>query len=178
MNSPLLKLVLAVAVAAGAAAGCTQHRTATIPAHAAAQPTGLPDLPGTVDGWTAVGAVQHYAADDLYLYINGGAVNWIECGFRQVAAREYAHRDENRLMLEIYEMVSESAAACIYDRRDGSGGETLGLGDEGRCYEYYLEFRSGRHLATITSLTASASRAPELVEFARQAALLLDSDQS
>lgn len=165
MRMTVFTLLLTVLASAGLLVHCTPP-----PDHSA----GLPLLPDEADGWRADGDPQHYVEDDLYLYINGGAVTWIECGFRQVRAREYANGEQHRLMLELFEMADTAAADCIYQRRAGEGGEAIHIGDGGQSYGYYLEFHSSRFLVTVTSLTASDGPLPGLNAVATEVQKLLE----
>ena len=172
MRRDLLILTTAVLV------GCVPVNCATAIEQAAVDSesftaAGLPALPDEAAGWRAISDPQRYAGDDLYLYINGGAVTFIECGFRQVATREYLDGSTGRLTLEIFEMSDAGAARCIYQRRAGDGGTALDLGDGGRLYDYDLEFHSGRFLVTLTSLTASEGPLPGLAALAADVAGLL-----
>jgi hypothetical protein len=161
-------LLVMVLASAGLLTNCTESIDRTEAEPVIDSPAGLPELPEEFAGWQAAGDPQHFVEDDLYLYINGGAVTWIECGFRQVVAREYANGTDARLTLEIFEMQDSHSAACIYQRRAGDGGETLELGGGGRLYDYYLEFHHGRFLVTITTLTAPGEIRPGLTALASE----------
>jgi hypothetical protein len=118
-------------------------------------------------GWERDGEPQHFAGEDLFHYINGGAEIYFEYGFRQVIVQDYTTPAGGRLSLEIFEMVSPESAYGIYTFKTSPRGHPLPLGDDGQLADYYLNLRKGPFLVTITGLDSTASNREALLALAR-----------
>lgn len=108
----------------------------------------LPEKGETGD-WQPMDTIQVFVGQDLYELINGGAEIYHEYGFVQVAAREYSSGDKS-IMVEIFEMTDPRSAFGMYTFKTGKSGKGALIGDEALLSDYYLNFRKGRYLVTLT----------------------------
>ena len=111
--------------------------------------SGYLPVPGSVEGWRPVGSPRVFEGEDLYDFIDGGAVIYYEYGFRQTITQEYENDDGQSIHLEIYEMTSSSSAYGIYTFNRGVEGNRVDIGDEGTIADYYLYFWKGNFLVTL-----------------------------
>jgi hypothetical protein len=111
----------------------------------------LPDL-NSIPGWTPDSPPQNYKGEDLYVYIDGGAEIYHEYGFRRVVVQDYKGRNEESIILEIYEMSGPESAYGIYTFKTSGSGKAVAIGEEGLLEDYYLNFRRGDFLVTLTGL--------------------------
>lgn len=145
----------------GGAGGCltpqTQHLSlrAFLPG-----PEELPD-------WERDGEPQHFAGEDLFHYIDGGAEIYFEYGFKRVIVQDYKAETGDRLSLEIFEMDSPESAYGIYTFKTSPDGESISLGDDGQLADYYLNLRKGPFLLTITGLDPAANAQKSILALAR-----------
>ena len=66
-----------------------------------------------IPGWTKSGKMRRFIKDDLYNYINGGAVLFQEFGFEELLLQRYRKSDEE-ITLELYRMENPESALGIY----------------------------------------------------------------
>jgi hypothetical protein len=100
--------------------------------------------PGTtLDGWSRRDTARIYAGDDLFSFIDGGAVLFFEYGFDRVLAAEYENKSGSAINLEIYRMKDDGAAYGIYSVRTGERGLATGIGQEGTRNTGYIMFWKG-----------------------------------
>jgi hypothetical protein len=125
---------------------------------------------GEVPGWSPADDPAAYSGEDLFVYIDGGADLFLEYGFERALVREYASDDGARIGIEIYEMSDPEAVCGIFSMRRSPEGETLAIGDEASVEEYYLNFRKGRCLVTLTALDGDGDEREALVALARDVA--------
>ncbi len=95
---------------------------------------------------------QKYVGEDLYLYINGGAVIYYEYGFRQVVTQEYRANSGKVINLEIFEMENPASAFGIYTFKTGDDGKEIPVGSEALLEDYYLNFWKGNFVVTLTAV--------------------------
>jgi hypothetical protein len=126
----------------------------------------LPD-PSGLRGWAVDGDHQLFEGEDLFIYIDGGAEIYLEYGFARVIVQDYRNDAGSRLSLEIFEMQSPESAYGMFTFKRRPRGEPLALGDDGQLADYYLNFRRGRFLATITSLDQVEAAREGLLAIAR-----------
>ena len=76
----------------------------------------LPDSSETV-GWHAPDSARVFVGNNLFLLIDGGAPVYLEYGFGQVVAQRYVNEKNERVSLEIYEMIDAGAAYGMFCRQ-------------------------------------------------------------
>jgi hypothetical protein len=141
--------VLALALAAG---GISQTVS---PAAAMRDLSLLVPRGAEIPGWTARGEAQRFAGDDLFVYIDGGAEIYNEYGFRQVLAQDFVDKNRKGVTLEIYEMTDPAAAYGIFSFKASGKGRPAGIGEDSEFEDYYLHFRKGPFLVTVTGFEAN-----------------------
>ncbi len=119
-----------------------------------------------IPGWAMIDTVEIYKGEDLYLYINGGAEQYLHYGFKQVLACEYADSFETQISVEIFEMADTAAATGIYLEKAGEAGELVGLGRLSSLQDYYLNFVNDRYLVTLTGFEQNSRNLNGLIKIA------------
>ena len=127
-------------------------------------------IPG---GWVPEGQAQQFKGEDLYVYIDGGADIYQEYGFVAVAVQDYQSPAGKSVSLEIFEMSDDDAAFGMYTFKTTGKGEPVSLGDGGQLEDYYLNFREGRYVLTLTGFDSSSETVRGLREVGRAAAMTL-----
>jgi len=123
-----------------------------------------------IDGWRMDYEPEIYVGDTLYELINGGAEIYHQFGFVQALATQYSDTDGRSISLEVFEMGDTEGAHNIYVEKTGESGEPLDIGDEAAGEDYYLNFRSGRYLVTITGFDSDAETQDGILRLARAVA--------
>lgn len=101
-------------------------------------------------GWSLVDVPRHAEGDGLFALINGGAELYLKLGFQKAIIADYANSMDQSVTLEIYEMNTPEAASKLYDSKVGKEGKPMDLGDAAMFAHYYLNFRRGKFLVTLT----------------------------
>jgi len=112
-------------------------------------------LPGNnkIKGWKKQGKTELFEGESLYEYINGGAEIFHEYGFKKVLVQEYSDRDENSIMIEIFEMNSDENSYGIYSFRRDKSGELFDIGNGAIISSSYLFFWKANIYIVIYSFT-------------------------
>ena len=109
--------------------------------------SGIAGAAVTIDGWRMDYEPEIYVGDTLFELINGGADVYHRFGFVQALATQYSDSEKT-----------------------GGSGEPLVIGDEALSEDYYLNFRSGRFLVTITGFDSEEQTTDGILELARAVA--------
>jgi hypothetical protein len=123
-----------------------------------------------IDGWQMDFEPELYVGDALYQLIDGGAEVYHQFGFVQALATQYSDADGRSISLEVFEMGDVDGARNIYADKTGGTGEPLDIGDEAAGEDYYLNFRSGRYLVTITGFDSDGETRAGIMALARAVA--------
>lgn len=134
------------------------------------QPPDMRSAAVAIDGWTQEYEPEFYVGDSLFELINGGAEVYHRFGFVQALATQYADAEGRSISLEIFEMGDEAGARNIYADKTGGSGEELEIGNEAAGEDYYLNFRSGRYLVTITGFDNEPGTTDGILKLARAVA--------
>jgi hypothetical protein len=113
------------------------------------------------------GPAQLAAGQELFALINGGAELFLRHGFERAAVQNYTLAPERHIQAEIYTMQSTDGAAEVFARKSGQGEQPISLGDGGAEGEYYIVFRRGRLLVTVSAGDATADAEAALLRIAR-----------
>lgn len=124
------------------------------------QPPGISAAAVEINGWHQEYDPEIFVGDSLFELINGGAEVYHRFGFVQALATQYADDAGRSISLEVFEMKDVEGAGSIYSDKTGGSGQPLQIGDESAGEDYYLNFRSGRFLVTITGFDSE----PETTE--------------
>jgi len=131
------------------------------------RPPGLASAAVEIEGWQLEAEPQIYVGDTLFELINGGAELYHRFGFVQALSAQYSDGEGRSIALELFEMHDAEAARGIYSEKTGGAGERLEIGDEAAFESYYLNFRSGRFLVTVTGFESDPKTTDGLLELAR-----------
>jgi hypothetical protein len=107
-------------------------------------------LPTDSSGWHLTGAPQLFIGDELFKMIDGGAALYQEYGFDPAVSAHYQDTAGRTVDAEIYAMTDVAAAAGIFGITAAAGEQVLPLGDEGELGEYFLVFRKGTCVVTVS----------------------------
>ncbi len=91
---------------------------------------------------------QTYQGRELYDYMNGGAVEYLDAGFECLWVKEFEGADNERLVLEIFTFSASDGAERMY--LEQAGDRPLDLGQEGSwSAPDYVVFRQGKALGRV-----------------------------
>jgi len=111
-------------------------------------------LPADTAGWHLSESPQLFVGDELFKMIDGGAALYQEYGFDRAISGKYEDHQGRGVDAEVYEMNDPEAACGILGITGASGEKMLQVGDEGEMGEYFLVFRKGRHVVTVSGQAA------------------------
>ena len=133
------------------------------------QKTIVEALPGDNDaeGWKKTRAMQHYAGEDLYEYINGGAEIYHEYGFVRVVVQDYVNDEGKSVSVEIFEMTSPASAYGMYTFKTDAKGKKITIGSDAQLADYYMNFWKGPFLVTLTGFDETEITRAGLLDIAR-----------
>ncbi len=137
------------------------------------QPAGISTAAVEIDGWHREVDPEIFVGDSLFELINGGAEVYHRFGFVQALATQYADDAGRSISLEVFEMKDVEGAGSIYSDKTGGSGEPILIGDEAAVEDYYLNFRSGRFLVTITGFDSEPETTEGILLLARAVAAQL-----
>lgn len=112
--------------------------------------------PGDLHGWSTLEGPRIYNGEDLFQLIDGGAVLFLEYGYRRTVAVEYRDADDKSINLEIYEMQDPEGAYGIYSIRSGENGRAAEFGQESIVNSYFIMFWKSTYYITIGGSDTSA----------------------
>jgi hypothetical protein len=146
-------------------------------------PTGAPDAahgetadrsllillpsPEDVRPWVPDASAQFAEGQELFALINGGAEIFLRHGFERATTQTYSLAEGRHIQVEIYRMGTEDGATAVYLRKIGSTELRLAIGDAGVRGEYYIVFRTGRFLVTVTAGDSQADAQAAVLRVAR-----------
>jgi hypothetical protein len=139
----------------------------------AGRPTPAPDpLAGALDaveadGWTRVGAVRAFDADNLWEFIDGDAERFVDAGLERMRTAEFRYRDRLDAVVEIYRMKNADGARRVFQSESASGTRQVDIGGEGRLHDTGLTFRVGRHFARVSAFEATPETKDAVLVLAR-----------
>lgn len=125
-----------------------------------------------VPGWRQEGSLRHFAADNLYEYMDGNAESYLAYGFIQMEGVT-CRSGENTLVIDISEMVDADAAYGIFSgNRDpnyplekiGMGGQVLPRRGTFAKGNYYVEIAATPDIDHTPTLTAFITAMEKLLE--------------
>jgi hypothetical protein len=111
-------------------------------------------LPPNIGKWQLAEPPQSFVGDELFKMIDGGAALYQEYGFDRAASAEYRDSVGHFIQAEIYIMLDSAGADGIFGVTALAGLEKVDLGDEGILGEYFLIFRKGRSVVTVSGQTS------------------------
>lgn len=117
--------------------------------------------------WVPDAPPEVAAGQELFALINGGAEIFLRHGFERAAVQAYSLAGGRHIQVEIYRMGTEGGATEVFLRKAGATERPLAIGDAGIQGAYYILFRRGRFLVTVTAGDAEADAQATLLRIAR-----------
>lgn len=94
----------------------------------------------TAPTWQLIESSE-YGRDELYKYIDGGAVYFLEMGFQKATVKRYGCKQRKATVtVEIYELKQASDAERIFHESATDTGQPIKVGRNGSVYPSYAEF--------------------------------------
>jgi hypothetical protein len=113
-------------------------------------------LPADTSGWRLAGSPQSFVGDELFKMIDGGAALYKEYGFDRAISGKYEDGEGRGIDVEIYAMTDREAACGIFGITAAAGEKALPMGDDGEMGEYFLVFRKGPYVVTVSGQSADS----------------------
>ena len=120
-----------------------------------------------MEGWTRVGEVEKYDAENLWKHINGAAEKYTRRGFKRLGSSKFNHRGGPDALADIYDMGSAAAAKEIFELSSPAADQLIDLGDGGHLSSSSLEFYKGAYFVRIVALGKSESTGAALTVLGR-----------
>jgi hypothetical protein len=117
--------------------------------------------------WVPDAPAQFAEGQELFALINGGAEIFLRHGFERAATQTYSHAGGRHIQVEIYMMGTADGATEVFRYKAGATELPLAIGDAGVRGEYYVVFRRGRFLVTVTAGDAHADAQAMVLRIAR-----------
>lgn len=166
MRSPLaeamaaaLPSILVATVLLGGGSGC---RTT---AKAVASPAAVLTATAQANPALRFGPTQTYAGEQLYDFMDGAAVTYLEHHVRVLAAAD-VFRGEDQAKIELYEMASPDDSARLYAELAASSKVAFAAGEQGCTwagFEPEALFRRGPYLVRLLGYAKDAGAAASLL---------------
>jgi hypothetical protein len=138
-----------------------------VPSHARSDLSSLLPSEKELGEWALIEAPRHAQGDQLFALINGGAELYLKLGFQRAIIADYANKSDQSVSLEIYEMNDPEAASKLYEKKAGTEGKSVSLGDAAMFAHYYLNFRLGKFQVTVTGSDTEKETMDGLMAIAR-----------
>ena len=138
-----------------------------VQSHAQSDLSGLLPPENELGGWALIETPRHAEGDGLFALINGGAELYLKLGFQRAIIADYANKSDQSVTLEIYEMNTPEAATKLFEKKAGQEGKSLSLGDAALFANYYLNFRQGKLLVTLTGSDTNEKTIDSIMAIAR-----------
>ena len=86
-------------------------------------------LPGEdkLNGWKTVGPAKIYEGKDLFVYMNGGAEEYLPHGFKQLLVQKYSNENNKTITLELFEMENPAGAEKVYVSKADERGRGMNI---------------------------------------------------
>jgi len=120
-----------------------------------------------------VGAPQIYAGDELFDYINGGAPQFLEYGFIEVATQELLYR-EHTYIFDVYRFADPLAAFGVFSIRRSPRGGPLGEFAYSSATDYQALLAYGPYYIEIAAYESTSQTLGEMEFLARLGTAALD----
>ncbi len=148
MNAKIALLLALALFAAAANAPCaapTEEPLATV----------LPP-DGALSGWKKAKPAALYGPDNLWDWIDGAAVLYLDYGFQSLATADYKTADaSSTATVEVYRMESPLHGFAIYAAERSPEDDFIRIGVEGYLGENVLNFWKGPYYVKVTSYKTS-----------------------
>jgi hypothetical protein len=126
-------------------------------------------LPSEAYGWTPKGAGRAYNPETLFGYIDGGAELYRAFNVREVLSRQYENPDGAEIIVDIFDMGSDSDAYGVY-HHEMREGRNPGVARDSEYMEGALYFWKGRYFVSILALDETEESKRAVLQIGRSIA--------
>ena len=133
------------------------------------QPIADPLAAAAAPDWHRVGPVEHYAADDMYLKIDGAADAYLRFNARGLTFATYARDDRADQVVEVYwyQMTSPADARAAYESERPADATAVAVGDRGYRAGGTVFFCRGTSYVRLIPMRSDETDAPAILNMAR-----------
>jgi hypothetical protein len=132
-------------------------------------------LPADTSGWHLIETPRSFVGDELFSMIDGGAALYQEYGFDRAISGKYEDGAGRGIDVEIYAMSDAGAAYGIFSITALAGEHPIQLGDDGELGEYFVVFRKGRRVVTISGQSSDTTTMEAVKRIGRAVEMRIDS---
>lgn len=125
-------------------------------------------------GWTRSPKVQHFAASNLFEYIDGAADGFLAYGFQQLSVAEYTRAAKGSVVIECYRHASPLHAFGVYSQEKPDAGPFEAIGTQGYVAPPLLVFIKGTTYVKINAYDLGTETEATLRAFASAQAAALE----
>jgi hypothetical protein len=104
-----------------------------------------------VAGWEKTGETRNYTAANLSDYIDGGAEQYLEAGFKGLSTSDYKYQGKIDAVTDVYTMADENAARAIFEADPAGDAKIIALGSAARVFHQSVIFRRGPYLVRVVA---------------------------
>jgi hypothetical protein len=124
-------------------------------------------LPETIDEWHKSPDFSVYDADNLYIYINGGAELYISYKFINLISQPYVNLEDDEIKIDIFDMGTPHNAYGIFSHSRETIDDFVGSNIESEYAGGLLTFWKGRYYVSILAYPETESRKLTVQKLAR-----------
>jgi len=114
----------------------------------------FPEIPESFSDWSAKEPVRFYNGDEIFHFINGEGVIYLEYDFKVVAVQQYFSSNKN-IELAVYNMGKPEDAFGIFSLYSQDEGSPLGIGNDDRTTDFSIKFWKDKYFVNITTYNMS-----------------------
>jgi hypothetical protein len=118
-------------------------------------------------GWRADKPARHFRGKNLYGYINGGAELYLEFGFKNLIIKKYINGD-NKLELELYQMINPDAALGIYLMKAGKEISIDNIGARNTANSYQILITKGEYFIQINNFSGDKNNQMAMISLSQK----------
>ncbi len=114
----------------------------------------FPEIPESFSDWSAKEPVRFYKGDEIFHFINGEGVIYLEYDFKAVAVQQYFSSNKN-IELAVYNMGRPEDAFGIFSLYSPDEGTPFGIGNDDRTTDFSIKFWKDKYFVNITTYNMS-----------------------
>jgi len=122
---------------------------------------------GAVKDWAKTEATRTFTAANLWEYIDGDDVKYLQAGVELTLTSPYKFRNRIDAVADVYFMKAVDGARKVFESESAAGSRDAGVGEASRLYGTSLTFRKGACFVRLTAYEDAPAVAAGLVELAR-----------
>ena len=110
----------------------------------------FPEIPESFSGWVVKEPVKIYKENEIFNFVNGEGVIYLEYDFISAAVRQYFNENKN-IELAVYNMGNPEDAFGIFSLYRPEDGEITGIGNDDITTDFSVNFWKDRYYVTIVT---------------------------